>query len=89
MLEACVEIVPSPKLVLEVEADATSDKFEAFTNFAVNWSCAFDDNEFMYWNSVLETDPSASFVTAIFDPNCESVTLPVKFKLNKPVESAN
>ena len=35
-LEACVAIVPNPKFDLDVVADATSDKFEALTNFAVN-----------------------------------------------------
>ena len=35
-LDALVAIVPNPRFYLEVEAEATSDKLEAFTNFAVN-----------------------------------------------------
>jgi hypothetical protein len=38
--EFCVAIEPNPKFVLDVEADATSDKLDAFTNFASNCVCA-------------------------------------------------
>ena len=35
LLEACVEIVPKPKLVLDVEAELTSDKLFDAVSFPV------------------------------------------------------
>ena len=51
--------------------------FEA-VNFPLNWVCAFEDKELMYWNSVFDTVPSAILAESIPVATCELPIVPVK-----------
>ena len=60
-----VAIVPKPKLVLAVDAEETSDRFEDAVNLESIWVCIADVTPSKYPNSVFEIVPSCILVASI------------------------
>ena len=77
LLDACVDIVPRPKFVLDVPAFATSLKLFDAVSLPSNCVCALELKVFINWNSEFVTLPSAILVASIPVANCEFNIVPV------------